>query len=1078
MKNSSKWLSLVLGVVLLLTIIPFNTFNAMATDYSSSEYSVNFASSNNSMKSEISFRQDQGPYSLAKIAKQAGMSGTLNTDNSKAPSIYSAYSNTDKSKISFEKKDNDYLVSVSQAMTGYVEIQFYMGSTAYRMKVTTLTGKNTPAIDGNQKVWICGAARQETYPLRVSQLLEVHTEGFDADDQLTYYIRLSNSNSSATSCYLQYFSSSNMKGLSGTQRNINTSFQSADKYFALVDANQKWHATSKVEIKVTSKKLSKSYICTYEGFADANLDEDCKNANFIMFEGEKFSIRDLFSSSGITHITCSNCYVDNIALEGSTTVLENNVVKIGTNGTYTCDSVSRKNYEVTAKKEGRTNTSIDVFKLGTISATCDHHTGQNTRTSTSIWVIKKPVFVENKDGSITVSNITKDVNYTIKGVTKKAGDDPTLTFEIPDTVCRLTAEDGEAFLFRDFPITLTKKHTHDWSYSVKTSTTDTLVATCNGGEGCDNTDPTELKILPPNDLTYDNTAKSATLDQTAFAGQTSLPTIEYFEGGTKLSGAPKEPGTYTAKITVGGATAYTEFKITKNSYTITYSDDGNGTIEGDKSTATEGETVTLTTTPKTGYELDEIQVNDAKISGNTFTMPAKNTTVKAKFKPKTDTAYKVNVFVMGTDGKYSDTYTTQYSYTGTTDTTADVTSKISSYCTDAGSAVAFSKDDSKTNVLTGNIAGDGSLVLKVYLKRAQYTLKLNKGTGIETVAGAGTFYFNQEITATATQKTGYGTPSWSVAIPSKMPANDLESTASANPNTNTAYKVNVFVMGTDGKYSDTYTKQYSYTGTTDTTADVTSKISSYCTDAGSAVAFSKDDSKANVLTGNIAGDGSLVLKVYLKRAPYVITYSWGKNIPEGEDLPENIKDYLNATYNLDTTITNSVKIAKKDDTGSIEGYYIFDGWDDKNNGVIPINGGKITAKWKFEKQSYPVSYNEENSKNKSVTETFEWGSVVKVDPNGGIWTFDGVPHEGITTFTVKSPVKLNNPTLNGYEFIGWERTQLKDGTIYLKAKYVAITSPVNGDSSSLYIWILLISLSCAISIIVFKKKMINRQVAN
>ena len=62
----------------------------------------------------------------------------------------------------------------------------------------------------------------------------------------------------------------------------------------------------------------------------------------------------------------------------------------------------------------------------------------------------------------------------------------------------------------------------------------------------------------------------------------------------------------------------------------------NGTVEADKAEAAEGETVTLTVTPATGYELEAITVLDANleevtVSNNAFTMPASNVLVSATF---------------------------------------------------------------------------------------------------------------------------------------------------------------------------------------------------------------------------------------------------------------------------------------------------------------------------------------------------------------------------------------------------------------------------------------------------------------
>ena len=66
-------------------------------------------------------------------------------------------------------------------------------------------------------------------------------------------------------------------------------------------------------------------------------------------------------------------------------------------------------------------------------------------------------------------------------------------------------------------------------------------------------------------------------------------------------------------------------------YTITKNPTTNGSFDV-KETATYGETVTITVTPATGYELDQILVDGEAISGNSFIMPANNVEVSVTFK--------------------------------------------------------------------------------------------------------------------------------------------------------------------------------------------------------------------------------------------------------------------------------------------------------------------------------------------------------------------------------------------------------------------------------------------------------------
>ena len=75
-------------------------------------------------------------------------------------------------------------------------------------------------------------------------------------------------------------------------------------------------------------------------------------------------------------------------------------------------------------------------------------------------------------------------------------------------------------------------------------------------------------------------------------------------------------------------------------YTVTYSDDGNGSVSGPTSVGAQG-SVTVTITPNSGYELNALTVGETNVTSSvsdgkyTFEMPASNVNVAATFKVKT-----------------------------------------------------------------------------------------------------------------------------------------------------------------------------------------------------------------------------------------------------------------------------------------------------------------------------------------------------------------------------------------------------------------------------------------------------------
>ena len=90
-------------------------------------------------------------------------------------------------------------------------------------------------------------------------------------------------------------------------------------------------------------------------------------------------------------------------------------------------------------------------------------------------------------------------------------------------------------------------------------------------------------------------------------------------------------------ITISGTVSSSSTPPTPT-YTVTATSNNNswGTVSVDKATAAEDATVTITTTPASGYELTSLTATDGEsnpvtITNNQFTMPASNVTVNATF---------------------------------------------------------------------------------------------------------------------------------------------------------------------------------------------------------------------------------------------------------------------------------------------------------------------------------------------------------------------------------------------------------------------------------------------------------------
>ena len=260
-----------------------------------------------------------------------------------------------------------------------------------------------------------------------------------------------------------------------------------------------------------------------------------------------------------------------------------------------------------------------------------------------------------------------------------------------------------------------------------------------------------------------------------------------------------------------------------------------------------------------------------------------NKVYTAEWRANTDTTYTVEYYYQN-DGKYADTATEHVSRAGTTDTTATVEESDK-----VASKTGYVFDENANNILTGTIAGDGSLVLKLYFKQ-QFTVKYLPGVygTFETQTYENLDYGSDipEFSGEKTGKPGYSFANWNPTVTGKV-TEDKTYTAEWTPNTNTVYTVEYYYQK-DGEYANTTTEFVSKVGTTDTivTVEETDKVTSK---AG----YVFDESASNILTGTIAGDGSLVLKVYFKQQ-FTIKYVKGEKGTFAEDKHENL-DYGSIT---------------------------------------------------------------------------------------------------------------------------------------------------------------------------------------
>lgn len=136
----------------------------------------------------------------------------------------------------------------------------------------------------------------------------------------------------------------------------------------------------------------------------------------------------------------------------------------------------------------------------------------------------------------------------------------------------------------ELKLAIVPAHEHRWTYTASNATT--ITAKC-GDNSCTSGNGGSITINKPStNLTYSGSEKAARLTESNWQG--SNVTIVYKQGDKVLTGAPVNAGTYTASITLGGATASVEYTIAKATPTaddFTFTAPSNLTYDGNAKTA-------------------------------------------------------------------------------------------------------------------------------------------------------------------------------------------------------------------------------------------------------------------------------------------------------------------------------------------------------------------------------------------------------------------------------------------------------------------------------------------------------------
>lgn len=265
----------------------------------------------------------------------------------------------------------------------------------------------------------------------------------------------------------------------------------------------------------------------------------------------------------------------------------------------------------------------------------------------------------------------------------------------------------------------------------------------------------------------------------------------------------------------------------------------------------------MPTTTREGYTFEGWYA-EPELTNKVETLPEKypagTTTYYAKWTANTDTKYTVE-FYYQTEGNYKNVADFTDERIGTTDTLAQVTENDKNPAQDK---VGYVYDESAANVLEGTIAGDGSLVLKVYFKQ-QFAVTYKPGTQgaftEQTKTGLDYGTATPAFEGNTTGKPGYTFAGWQPSVARKVTSN-AEYVAQWTANTNTKYTVEHYLQKLNK--TDEYDLKETENNLTGTTGELTNaQAKSY--DGFTAQPFEQKE---------IAGDGTTVVKIYYTRNNY------------------------------------------------------------------------------------------------------------------------------------------------------------------------------------------------------------------
>lgn len=185
-----------------------------------------------------------------------------------------------------------------------------------------------------------------------------------------------------------------------------------------------------------------------------------------------------------------------------------------------------------------------------------------------------------------------------------------------------------------------------------------------------------------------------------------------------------------------------------NTYTVTF-DAGEGTVSPENQTVTFDQPYSALPTPtRAGYDFAGWYLNETLITADNTVTVANDHTLTAAWNARGDTQYTVEYWTEGLDGAYA---------VERKDNCSGQTGSVVTAAPEQILGFTHDQTDSR-NVLSGTVTGDGSLVLKLYYTRNQYTVTYYDG---DTQIGKPEAHlYGEKLIAPEYSKDGYDFVGW------------------------------------------------------------------------------------------------------------------------------------------------------------------------------------------------------------------------------------------------------------------------------------------------------------------------------